>query len=199
MGPAAHFLIHFCGTTFPRRVAVKDALALVSPSSCGPLPSEPQAPPSCSAGTAGNSDQSHESRRPAGRLCQRRGGGADCVRDRAGAAGARRSSRVRHRFRRRIHVMQKNYGVLLVSQFTLYGVLKGNKPDFHVAMPPQSAKSFYDSVVERFRKAYSPDAIKDGIFGAKMKVNLVNDGPVTMQLDSSASAKNTANTVEDSS
>ncbi|OWM91158.1 hypothetical protein CDL15_Pgr000101 [Punica granatum] len=87
------------------------------------------------------------------------------------------------------NVMQKNYGVLLVSQFTLYGVLKGNKPDFHVAMPPQSAKSFYDSVVERFRKAYSPDAIKDGIFGAKMKVNLVNDGPVTMQLDSSASAK----------
>ncbi|KAL8468153.1 hypothetical protein ACS0TY_031407 [Phlomoides rotata] len=86
-------------------------------------------------------------------------------------------------------VMQKNYEVLLVSQFTLYGVLKGNKPDFHVAMPPDSAKPFYASLVEKFQKAYMIDAVKDGIFGAKMKVNLVNDGPVTMQLDSSQSSK----------
>ncbi|KAG7012459.1 D-tyrosyl-tRNA(Tyr) deacylase, partial [Cucurbita argyrosperma subsp. argyrosperma] len=84
-------------------------------------------------------------------------------------------------------VMQKNYEVLLVSQFTLYGILKGNKPDFHVAMPPQTAKPFYASVVERFGKSYKPDAIKDGVFGAKMKVNLVNDGPVTMQIDSKPS------------
>ncbi|KAJ1685004.1 hypothetical protein LUZ63_016394 [Rhynchospora breviuscula] len=82
-------------------------------------------------------------------------------------------------------VVQRDYGVLLVSQFTLYGVLKGNKPDFHVAMPPQKAKPFYASLVEKFQKAYSSDAVKDGIFGAMMKVNLVNDGPVTMQLDSS--------------
>ncbi|KAI5446222.1 hypothetical protein KIW84_014166 [Lathyrus oleraceus] len=81
-------------------------------------------------------------------------------------------------------VMQKNYQVLLVSQFTLYGFLKGNKPDFHVAMAPQRAKPFYASLVDRFRNAYNADAIKDGIFGAKMKVSLVNDGPVTMQLDS---------------
>ncbi|XP_078174893.1 D-Tyr-tRNA(Tyr) deacylase family protein isoform X2 [Carex rostrata] len=82
-------------------------------------------------------------------------------------------------------VVQRNYGVLLVSQFTLYGVLKGNKPDFHVAMPPQKAKPFYASLVEKFQKAYSNEVVKDGIFGAMMKVNLVNDGPVTMQLDSS--------------
>nr|POF02945.1 d-tyrosyl-trna(tyr) deacylase [Quercus suber] len=82
------------------------------------------------------------------------------------------------------NVMQKNYEVLLVSQFTLYGILKGNKPDFHVAMPPQTAKPFYASLVERFQKSYKPDAIKDGVFGAMMQVNLVNDGPVTMQLDS---------------
>lgn len=50
--------------------------------------------------------------------------------------------------------------VLIVSQFTLYGVLKGNKPDFHVAMPPQKAKPFYGSLVDKFRKAYRPDAIK---------------------------------------
>ena len=47
-----------------------------------------------------------------------------------------------------------------VSQFTLYGILKGNKPDFHVAMPPQKAKPFYASLVDRFRTSYNPDAIK---------------------------------------
>lgn len=88
------------------------------------------------------------------------------------------------------NVMQRGYGVLLVSQFTLYGFMKGNKPDFHVAMPPEKAKPFYASLVERFQKAYKPDAVKDGVFGAMMKVNLVNDGPVTMQLESPQSSKN---------
>ncbi|XLR46208.1 hypothetical protein HN51_030297 [Arachis hypogaea] len=92
-------------------------------------------------------------------------------------------------------VMQKNYQVLLVSQFTLYGFLKGNKPDFHVAMPPQKANPFYASLVDRFRNTYNSDAIRDGVFGAMMKVNLVNDGPVTMQLDSQSS-KNTSDTAE---
>lgn len=96
-----------------------------------------------------------------------------------------------------LNVVQKNYEVLLVSQFTLYGMLKGNKPDFHVAMPPERAKPFYASVVERFGKSYCPDAIKDGVFGAMMKVNLVNDGPVTMQIDSQPS-KNTVEAPEDS-
>ncbi|XP_065876977.1 uncharacterized protein [Euphorbia lathyris] len=95
------------------------------------------------------------------------------------------------------NVMQRNYGVLLVSQFTLYGILKGNKPDFHVAMPPQKAKPFYDSIVEKFRKSYQPEAIKDGVFGAMMKVNLVNDGPVTMQLDSPQSSKSTDSAAEE--
>eukprot|EP00250_Pteridium_aquilinum_P006282 c16231_g1_i1 orf=319-786(-) len=81
-------------------------------------------------------------------------------------------------------VMQRNYEVLLVSQFTLYGIMKGNKPDFHVAMAPQLAKPFYESLVERFRKAYIGDRVKDGLFGAMMQVHLVNDGPVTIQLDS---------------
>lgn len=47
-----------------------------------------------------------------------------------------------------------------VSQFTLYGILKGNKPDFHAAMSPDRAKPFYNSVVERFGKAYRTDAVK---------------------------------------
>ncbi|KAL0687652.1 hypothetical protein Bca4012_087329 [Brassica carinata] len=89
------------------------------------------------------------------------------------------------------NVMQRGYGVLLVSQFTLYGFMKGNKPDFHVAMPPEKAKPFYASLVERFQKAYNkPDAVK-GIktFSIGYKVNLVNDGPVTMQLESPQSSK----------
>ncbi|RWR89641.1 Plant peroxidase [Cinnamomum micranthum f. kanehirae] len=57
-------------------------------------------------------------------------------------------------------VMQRKFEVLLVSQFTLYGFLKGNKPDFHVAMSPQDAKPFYESLVQKFKKSYNPDAIK---------------------------------------
>ncbi|PRQ29067.1 putative D-aminoacyl-tRNA deacylase [Rosa chinensis] len=95
------------------------------------------------------------------------------------------------------NVMQRNYEVLLVSQFTLYGILKGNKPDFHVAMAPDKAKPFYALLVESFRKSYKPDAIKDGVFGAMMKVNLVNDGPVTMQIDS-PSSKNSNGVTEES-
>ncbi|CAD5164905.1 unnamed protein product [Musa acuminata subsp. malaccensis] len=95
-----------------------------------------------------------------------------------------------------LSVKQSNFGVLLVSQFTLYGILKGNKPDFHVAMPPQKAKPFYESLVEKFRKSYTSDAVKDGVFGAMMKVNLVNDGPVTMQLDSSVSCSGSSEVVE---
>ncbi|EFH61816.1 hypothetical protein ARALYDRAFT_898832 [Arabidopsis lyrata subsp. lyrata] len=59
--------------------------------------------------------------------------------------------------------------VTTVSQFTLYGFLKGDKPDFHVAMPPDKAKPFYASLVEKFQKAYNPDAVKDGVFGATMQ------------------------------
>ncbi|KAL5578191.1 hypothetical protein UlMin_019890 [Ulmus minor] len=90
------------------------------------------------------------------------------------------------------NVMQRKYEVLLVSQFTLYGFLKGDKPDFHVAMPLEKVKPFYASVVDRFKKSYNPDAIKEFlvfVFGPPAlmllsMVNLVNDGPVTMQLDS---------------
>lgn len=89
------------------------------------------------------------------------------------------------------NVMQRNYGVLLVSQFTLYGILKGNKPDFHVAMPPERAKPFYQSLVDKFQKSYNLSSVKDAVFGSMMKVNLVNDGPVTMQLDSSQSSNKT--------
>lgn len=49
---------------------------------------------------------------------------------------------------------------ILLSQFTLYGFLKRNEPDFHLSMPPERAKPFYQSIVDRFTKAYDPDSMK---------------------------------------
>ncbi len=76
--------------------------------------------------------------------------------------------------------------VLLVSQFTLYAELnKGRKPDLHRALKPGAARSLYADFVESVRAAVgSPGLVKDGRFGAMMSVELVNDGPITMVLES---------------
>ncbi|CAM9880926.1 unnamed protein product [Lampetra fluviatilis] len=74
--------------------------------------------------------------------------------------------------------------VLCVSQFTLQAVLKGNKPDFHLAMAGERAEPFYHLFLERLRSAYSPELVKDGKFGALMRVHIENDGPVTIQIES---------------
>ncbi|NWZ78970.1 D-aminoacyl-tRNA deacylase 1 [Parus major] len=83
-------------------------------------------------------------------------------------------------------VMDKQYEVLCVSQFTLQCILKGNKPDYHMAMPTEQAESFYNNFLEQLRKAYKPELIKDGKFGAYMQVHIQNDGPVTIELESPA-------------
>lgn len=57
-------------------------------------------------------------------------------------------------------VMDKQYEVLCVSQFTLQCVLKGNKPDFHLAMPTEQAESFYNSFLEQLRKSYRPELVR---------------------------------------
>ncbi|KAJ1655578.1 D-tyrosyl-tRNA(Tyr) deacylase [Dispira simplex] len=51
-------------------------------------------------------------------------------------------------------------------------------------MPSQTSKVFYELFLEKLRSAYKPDKIQDGRFGAMMSVNIQNDGPVTILLDS---------------
>jgi D-tyrosyl-tRNA(Tyr) deacylase len=73
--------------------------------------------------------------------------------------------------------------VLAVSQFTLYGdVRKGRRPSFDHAAPPQLANGLYEYFVRKIRDAGI--ACETGRFQAMMKVELVNDGPVTILLDS---------------
>ncbi|XP_070844978.1 D-aminoacyl-tRNA deacylase 1 [Chaetodon trifascialis] len=81
-------------------------------------------------------------------------------------------------------VMDRDFEVLCVSQFTLQCILKGNKPDFHSAMPAELAQPFYNSILESMRSAYKPELIKDGKFAAYMQVHIQNDGPVTIELTS---------------
>ncbi len=73
--------------------------------------------------------------------------------------------------------------LLVVSQFTLYAdCRRGNRPGFTGAGTPEMANRIYEHVVERCR-SYA-DKVEHGIFGADMKVSLVNDGPFTLILDS---------------
>jgi D-tyrosyl-tRNA(Tyr) deacylase len=69
--------------------------------------------------------------------------------------------------------------ILIVSQFTLYAFLKGNKPDFHNALEPEKAEKMYNTFVEILKKKYG-DKVQCGKFGEYMEVSLVNDGPVTI-------------------
>lgn len=73
--------------------------------------------------------------------------------------------------------------VLVVSQFTLYGdARKGRRPSYINALAPSEAEPVYEKAVEAFRKTGL--TVKTGRFGAEMDVRLVNDGPVTILLDS---------------
>jgi D-tyrosyl-tRNA(Tyr) deacylase len=76
----------------------------------------------------------------------------------------------------------KGYELLIVSQFTLYSVLKGNKPDFHNAMNPSEAQAIYNQFVQTARDLYDPIKVQTGAFGQYMNVHIVGDGPVTIEL-----------------
>lgn len=74
-------------------------------------------------------------------------------------------------------------GLLLVSQFTLYAnCKKGNRPSFVDAGSPEHAEALYNYIIERCRERVP--VVQTGSFGAEMAVDLLNDGPFTIILDS---------------
>ena len=73
--------------------------------------------------------------------------------------------------------------LLLISQFTLYAnCKKGNRPSFTDAGSPDKANALYEYIISKCREEI--EVVEKGIFGAEMKVELLNDGPFTVLLDS---------------
>jgi len=83
-------------------------------------------------------------------------------------------------------VVESGGGILLVSQFTLFAsTKKGTKPSWHRAAKPDHAQPLYEHAVAKFSEALGR-SVATGRFGAMMQVSLVNDGPVTLLLDTKA-------------
>ena len=78
-----------------------------------------------------------------------------------------------------------NGEMLIISQFTLYGdARKGNRPSFTEAANPQLAKFLYEKFIERVIQNIGKEKVKTGIFAAMMDVSILNDGPVTILVES---------------
>jgi len=75
--------------------------------------------------------------------------------------------------------------VLIISQFTLYGdTRKGNRPNFSEAAKPEKAELLYENFIARMKSNIGNDKVKSGLFGAMMLVNIFNEGPVTILVES---------------
>ena len=80
-------------------------------------------------------------------------------------------------------VLDTQGDVLVVSQFTLYGsTKKGNRPSYVEAAPGQIAQKYYEDFVAQLEKLLEKP-VATGVFGADMQVQLLNDGPVTLMID----------------
>jgi len=75
--------------------------------------------------------------------------------------------------------------VLVISQFTLYGdAQRGNRPSFTDAAKTETAIPLYEKFIMRMKENLSDEKVKEGIFGAMMEIKIINDGPVTIIIDS---------------
>lgn len=82
-----------------------------------------------------------------------------------------------------LSIADLGYGLLLVPNFTVYAdARKGNRPSFAMGAKPDEAKESFNKFVEYAKNNY--DNVKSGIFQEDMKVELLNDGPITILLDS---------------
>ena len=78
-----------------------------------------------------------------------------------------------------------NGETLIISQFTLYGdTSKGNRPGFTDAAKPEEAIPIYEKFIERVKKNIGDEKVKTGKFGTMMQVKIMNDGPVTLTIES---------------
>ncbi|UBM58883.1 D-tyrosyl-tRNA(Tyr) deacylase [Marinilongibacter aquaticus] len=83
-----------------------------------------------------------------------------------------------------LNIEQVNGNVLLVSQFTLQAsTKKGNRPSFIEAAKPELANALYTQAIQELSEQLGKK-VETGVFGADMKISLINDGPVTIILDS---------------
>jgi D-aminoacyl-tRNA deacylase len=87
-----------------------------------------------------------------------------------------------------LSVRDTSGSVMVVSQFTLYGdTTRGNRPSYSTAAPPETAERLYQHFVQCLRGALGNAKVATGVFRAMMDVDLVNDGPVTVMVESKSS------------
>jgi D-tyrosyl-tRNA(Tyr) deacylase len=87
-----------------------------------------------------------------------------------------------------LSVVERGGSILVVSQFTLYGDLRrGNRPSWSTSAPPEAAEPLVTTYAAALREGGA--VVEQGRFGANMQVSLVNDGPVTLMLDTEVLAR----------